>query len=62
MSFKEEINKALENVSPMQYDTRIAICNTCPSLSSIKTCSDCKCFMPVKAKLKSQSCPKGKWK
>ena len=62
MALQDELNKALENVTDLQYNTRITICRSCPAYTIIKTCSDCKCIIPVKAKLKSQSCPRGFWK
>lgn len=62
MGLSDEINKALENVDEVTYKTRIAICNSCPAYSGVKTCNDCLCFIPVKAKLKSQACPRGQWK
>ena len=37
------------------------ICNTCEKLTSIKFCSSCGCFMPVKSRVKTTSCPLGKW-
>lgn len=62
MSLTDEIKNALENVDDVTYQTRILICKSCPAFTSIKTCSDCLCIIPVKAKLKSQSCPRGQWK
>lgn len=62
MSIQYEINSALENVSPLQYQTRLSICNRCPKYSTLKICKLCLCIIPIKAKLKSQSCPQGLWK
>lgn len=69
MSLGDEINKALENVDQVTYGTRLGICkgsNTgiaCPAYSSMTgTCKDCLCIMAIKAKLKSQACPRGKWR
>jgi hypothetical protein len=62
MSISDQINSALENVSPVQYQTRLAICKQCPALTALQTCKDCLCIIPIKAKLKSQSCPRNQWK
>lgn len=40
---------------------RIQICTSCPELNRLKMCKKCGCFMPVKIRLKSSSCPIGKW-
>jgi hypothetical protein len=40
---------------------RIAICESCSSLTKLKFCTECKCFMPVKVWAKFVDCPKGKW-
>jgi hypothetical protein len=41
---------------------RLAICNDCPSLfKPTWSCKECGCFMKVKARLESSSCPLGKW-
>lgn len=41
--------------------TRIAICESCESLTKLKFCVQCKCFMPVKVWAKFVDCPQGKW-
>ena len=44
------------------YEDRIAICKGCVYYSSLLgNCGICKCFMKVKSKTSSQSCPKGFW-
>ena len=44
------------------YEDRIAICKGCAHYSSLLgNCTVCKCFMKVKSKISSQSCPKGFW-
>ena len=41
---------------------RISICKSCEFYNqTLRVCSDCKCFMPVKTMLKWAKCPKGKW-
>ena len=42
-------------------DARKAICSACPKLTKFKFCSVCNCFMPLKARLASSSCPEKKW-
>ena len=41
--------------------SRLNICNTCEYYTSLKVCKKCKCFIPLKAKLKKTKCPLGKW-
>jgi len=41
---------------------RIAICKSCDLYNqTLRMCSDCKCFMPVKTMLKWSKCPQNKW-
>ncbi len=40
---------------------RIEICLTCDRLTDEFKCSECGCFMKVKAKLLTQNCPLRKW-
>lgn len=56
------LSDVIQTVTDTQYRTRLSICEGCPFLSSLKICKICICVIPVKAKLKSQSCPKGYWK
>jgi hypothetical protein len=41
--------------------SRIEICENCTSLTKLKFCTECKCFMPVKIWIKNLDCPQGKW-
>ena len=44
------------------YEDRMAICKGCSYYSSVLgNCKVCLCFMKLKSKISSQSCPKGKW-
>ena len=44
------------------YEDRITICKSCVYYSSILgNCTICKCFMKVKARISSQSCPQKYW-
>ena len=45
-------------------DDRVRICQKCEFNYWIKRtlwCSICKCFIPAKARVKDEKCPKGKW-
>jgi hypothetical protein len=46
-------------------DKRIAICLECDllwkNIQFLEQCSNCFCFVRAKTKIKSQSCPIGKW-
>lgn len=47
--------------SSIQND-RMSICNNCEYFNSKTTqCRQCGCFMSAKARLKTSSCPAGKW-
>ena len=48
---------ANEELHKQRYD----ICSNCDKLSSIKFCSECGCYMPVKTKFKIFKCPLNKW-
>ena len=41
--------------------SRLIICNACEHYTSLKVCKKCKCFIPLKAKLRRTECPLGKW-
>jgi hypothetical protein len=40
---------------------RMAICESCPELTTLKRCQQCGCFMLVKTRLTGAHCPLGKW-
>jgi len=48
-------------------DARIAVCRECEKGYYKKQgilrlfCSECKCFIPAKARVKDEQCPLGKW-
>lgn len=44
-----------------QLAIRIETCKTCPELNRLGMCRQCGCFMPAKTRIKSASCPIGKW-
>ena len=60
-------NKELENTdapfiaSKETQEQRYEICKECDQFTSLKTCNQCGCIMPLKVKLFSAVCPIGKW-
>ena len=50
-------------VSWPEQERRRRICEACPLfLAHSRQCSACTCLVDVKTLLKSEECPKGKWK
>ena len=41
--------------------SRIDICKDCERFTSLSMCQECNCFMPLKVRIGSASCPLGKW-
>ena len=48
-------------LTKQQAQERYNLCKTCEYLSSMKVCTKCNCFAPVKTKFSGQSCPIGLW-
>lgn len=51
-------------VNPVMEEQRTNICNSCENKKIFKEqpfCSVCKCFLPLKIKFKTSSCPVNKW-
>lgn len=45
-----------------EYKDRIDICRKCDHLNPILVqCKVCGCLLHLKARMKDQDCPKGKW-
>jgi hypothetical protein len=42
-------------------EERLAICKACEEFTLKLVCAVCKCVMPIKVKIESAECPKGKW-
>jgi len=60
----EERKKILDSYpsTNLMAKKRLLICSDCDSFrETTKTCSECNCFMPLKAKLNKSVCPLGKW-
>jgi hypothetical protein len=44
------------------YKKRISICKQCPHyIRMTKQCSQCGCFLSLKARLGGEECPVGRW-
>ena len=44
------------------YEDRMAICKGCVYYSKVLgNCKICKCFMKIKSRISSQSCPQNYW-
>lgn len=59
--FATYIKEGAPNVTPIEYEERLRICSSCPSLSDKFTCNECGCNMEMKAKWRTSDCPKHKW-
>jgi len=56
------LNPKTEYATSETADSRLAICESCPSLIKTgKQCKECGCFMVLKTKLQEAKCPLGKW-
>jgi hypothetical protein len=42
-------------------EERLSICKECPELGALNRCSQCGCFMNIKVRIYSATCPLGKW-
>jgi len=52
--------KQLEK-SNLSTDERMDICSECENLKMMMICSECGCFMPIKAAIPLFHCPINKW-
>jgi hypothetical protein len=66
----KHIFAGMPSVTDEQYETRLAVCNNCPSCDKTDEnwkCRECGCslkegvLMPGKARWASEDCPKGLW-
>ena len=65
-SFGEHVEKMVGKITEsvvddIEHQARLAICNDCEKLSSLKFCTECHCYMPLKTKFAVFSCPLKKW-
>ena len=65
LAFKNEaaaIVRGEAAVSGEAFDKRMAICRACESLApETERCARCGCYVQIKARMRSQRCPAGKW-
>ncbi len=63
----DELEKRAEEISkfylnPIDAYERLKVCEDCDKyLKMAKICSACKCFMPLKTRLRQTKCPLEKW-
>ncbi len=49
-------------VNKQTFEKRYDVCKVCENFLNItKQCNKCFCFMPIKARAKTGTCPEGKW-
>jgi len=58
-SHDAEIDFLLNKESQSQQ--RMAVCEICPELGLLNRCRQCGCFMNIKTRIYSSTCPLGKW-
>ena len=54
------VRSGMENVSETQYETRLKICEVCPFRKDTQ-CTKCGCFIEMKAKWATSTCPDNRW-
>ena len=59
-STTKHVAGGMMHVDSKTYQERVGICNGCDRLKDDK-CIECGCFVKLKAKWASESCPIGKW-
>jgi len=51
-----------KSVTSKEFYRRFAVCQSCEFfISKRKRCQKCGCFIKIKARMRSQKCPIGKW-
>ena len=61
-SAAKHVKNGLKNVDTDKQKERLAICAECPHIvENGSRCGKCGCFLQVKTKWESSSCPIGKW-
>jgi len=57
------IKSGFKHVSYDEYKERLMVCQGCPFLNYKEDrCTDCGCYVKVKARLKVEDCPQGYWR
>lgn len=54
------VTRKVEPVPGEEVERRLAICKSCDHWTG-RRCRVCGCLTALKARLRSQSCPRGKW-
>lgn len=58
----QSVNFETQRDIPVEdFKGRMIICRSCDKLTAINFCSECNCFMPLKTRLRSATCPLNKW-
>lgn len=58
-----QISAGCPIASEVEKKERHEICGGCPSLMKEEyRCGECKCYITIKASLKTSNCPLGKWR
>ena len=55
------VNGDAVTVSSFKRRARLQVCATCPALNKEGQCDDCTCFVSLKSRLATETCPRGKW-
>lgn len=56
----QAIKTGKTRASNEEVEQRLSVCHTCPYRKENR-CTECGCFIALKAGLKAEKCPKGKW-
>ena len=59
-STTDYVQSGMENVSADDYKVRLKVCGGCPFREKDR-CTKCGCFIQVKAKWKTATCPDHRW-
>jgi len=59
-SLTKYVKSGMHDAGKEVFEQRIAVCNTCPWRKDEK-CSKCGCFIDVKAKWGTSTCPDDRW-
>ena len=59
-SITKYVKSGMHDAGKEVFEKRIAVCNTCPWRKDEK-CSKCGCFIDIKAKWGTSTCPDDRW-
>lgn len=57
----KRVKSDFKNTSKEVFEARLKICNDCQYKTKDWRCDQCGCYLSVKAKWESETCPVGKW-